>query len=392
MSDSRIIQPDHNVYILGAGFSRDAGLPLLGDFLEKMWVAYARLGEMASVLNSEKPLSGEPSAEWKAKHENVLLRQRAIERVHEFRSRAASACFRIPLNVDNIEELFSLAAAREDPEVMDDIILSIMATLETSEERSAVPTMDLSVSDEGRGSFMPRKWSSAINSPRGVGTFRVPVYEYYAAILSGALCRDSGAAIFAPQAQQNTIITFNYDTLLDRALDAIGLRVDYVTEDENRKSYQQYNRQALFKIHGSLHFSHDDESKPHLCDIVPPTWRKNTVGDLQRVFRSAVAALSTARRIIILGFSIPPTDAHFKYLVSAGLMAHSNPLDVFFVNPAADSLQDNIFSVFREDMVDRNCLHIIGGREGYTDHFLQSPETLAWINRPLVTGWSNNHA
>ena len=27
---------DHNVYILGAGFSRDGGLPLVNDFLERM--------------------------------------------------------------------------------------------------------------------------------------------------------------------------------------------------------------------------------------------------------------------------------------------------------------------------------------------------------------------
>jgi hypothetical protein len=80
---------DRNVYILGAGFSAEAGLPVIRDFMNRMRDAAAWLEEQGD------------------RKEEVT----AIEGVLDFRLRAASASYRVPLDVENIEELFSLASA-----------------------------------------------------------------------------------------------------------------------------------------------------------------------------------------------------------------------------------------------------------------------------------------
>ena len=82
------IHNDHNVYILGAGFSVDAGLPVISNFLTKTRDAYDWL--QARGRNAEAE---------------------AVQTVLRFRHDAASAALRIRIDPENIEELFSLASA-----------------------------------------------------------------------------------------------------------------------------------------------------------------------------------------------------------------------------------------------------------------------------------------
>jgi hypothetical protein len=82
---------NNNVYILGAGFSAEAGLPLVASFLARM----------------------RDAVDWLDDNGREEERQ-AIERVLEFRHRSSAAGYRMNLDLDNIEHLFSLAAANGD--------------------------------------------------------------------------------------------------------------------------------------------------------------------------------------------------------------------------------------------------------------------------------------
>src|SRR5438034_6986409 len=77
-----------NVYVLGAGFSADAGLPTIADFLNQM----------------------RDSADW-LDREGRKTELAAVDAVLEFRHNAAAAGYRVNVDLDNIEDLFSLAAA-----------------------------------------------------------------------------------------------------------------------------------------------------------------------------------------------------------------------------------------------------------------------------------------
>jgi len=74
---------DHNVYILGAGFSYEAGYPLVRNFMDKM----------------------RECASWQKDHGRET---KEIEAVLKFRLEAASAAYRVNFDPDNIEDLFSL--------------------------------------------------------------------------------------------------------------------------------------------------------------------------------------------------------------------------------------------------------------------------------------------
>ncbi|MGC4074148.1 MAG: hypothetical protein QM760_16875 [Nibricoccus sp.] len=52
--------------------------------------------------------------------------------------------------------------------------------------------------------------------------------------------------------------------------------------------------------------------------IIPPTWNKNIESLISSAWSQAIQQLSTATRIIIVGFSMPETDQHFRYLLAAG--------------------------------------------------------------------------
>src|SRR5258708_2792398 len=101
---------NHNVYILGAGFSADAGLPVLGEFLSKMRGA----------------------VEWLSSEPRRQTEFEAVKEVFRFRKEASGAALRVNLNIENIEDLFSLAAASGRYPLSQSVSTAIAATLDYS--------------------------------------------------------------------------------------------------------------------------------------------------------------------------------------------------------------------------------------------------------------------
>jgi hypothetical protein len=66
--------------------------------------------------------------------------------------------------------------------------------------------------------------------------------------------------------------------------------------------------------------------------LVAPTWQKSLGGYLSAVWREAILALRTATRVVILGYSVPQTDQHFRYLLAAGLQENISLRKVLIVN------------------------------------------------------------
>ena len=103
VSISNKLHNTHNVYVLGAGFSRLRGLPLIGECMMKMRDAL----EYHASLSHQRECA-------------------AIEAVLSFRLNASSAAYRVQIDLENIEELFSLASASPSP-MEDSIKLAIAA-------------------------------------------------------------------------------------------------------------------------------------------------------------------------------------------------------------------------------------------------------------------------
>ena len=369
---------DRNVYILGAGFSREAGYPLIADFTMKMRDALEWFQTKAQPAEAD-----------------------AIRKVLEFRRQAASAAERVPLDLENIEEIFSLAAATGDASLNRSLARAISATLEFARTSSPPPRgrviMTSSIS-------APGLWRKGDRIDRGSDridfSYDCPKYDVYALIMAGFADERSGT-------RRDSIISFNYDTLVEEGLARLRIPFTYGFEKElpdfdasaqciRGAALREPNAVSVFKLHGSVNWATVAENKRlsvfgmyedvrgHDLDplLVPPTWRKDPAVQLSEVWDGAVLALSSATNVVIIGYSIPPTDHHFKYLLAAGLRDNISLRKVFFVNPSASELVERIATVLRPD------LPVVELVERDTHGALTAGGFLQSINRQPSGRWS----
>jgi hypothetical protein len=329
---------DHNVYILGAGFSVDAGIPVLKDFL------YA----MRDSLNYLR----ENGREWERK---------AVENVLVFRKQAASAALRVSLNLENIEDLFSLASASPSPVDGPSVPIAIAATIDCAHSASKRKLYEASIAHTFQ---KPSSWSKKTDGQTDA-IYRLPIEDAYVGLISGAACNKG-------KYTKNTIISFNYDLVVEESLKGWGRKIRYgfdegdieLDDQENYSAVETNETVSLFKIHGSINWTQPRGKKKlvRICSsysdivalqqnmiLVPPTWKKGTNGALNNVWNEAVKALSNATRIVIIGFSLPATDIHIRYLLAAGLQENISLRNIYCFNPA-EIVKSNLFEVLRPEL------------------------------------------
>ncbi|MBI3871000.1 MAG: SIR2 family protein [Verrucomicrobia bacterium] len=347
------LKNDHNVYILGAGFSKDAGLPLISDFLNQM-------------RDSHVVLEGVPGREREAK---------AIETVLRFRLAASSAAYWVQMDLENIEDLFSLASASPE-EIHTSLRLAVAATIDVARSRrSLAAKLTVKLGDDDTADWAHRGWlkpdpARGPNSPRE-STYFVGLYTSYVASLLGmynSAGRPTG---------ENSFLTFNYDTLVEESLQELGLRFSYGLKKASNppgnkaaKQTAQGNTESdipVLKLHGSVNWAEakrgnkfevlDDyymvRSRDLYPGLIPPTWKKTFGGGIDQVWNLAVDKLRTATRIVIIGFSLPATDAHFRFLLAAGLQNNISLREIVIVNPDTTSvMKSRVKQILRDSYWD----------------------------------------
>lgn len=365
---------DHNVYILGAGFSYEAGYPLVRNFMDKM----------------------KEAASWQKDHSQET---KEIEAVLKFRLEAAAAAYRIQFDPENIEDLFSLSAAKggSGETTNRNVIIAIAETLEYCRNKK----VDRKVIFFGAPNPLPKGFS--LDNLENPANLTIDKFKFYVGLMSGVW----GETPY----KDNTFITFNYDLLLEEALQewAIPFRYDGLhgyeipelpNFDESARSIQENEEEenvvSILKLHGSVNWAltglspnspikkyigikgvvkvYGDFIKKEMLGsqallLAPPVWDKGTakVGHpLVGVWSNAIKKLQTATRIIVIGYSLPLADAHFRYLMAAGLQNNISLREIVFVNPALkegdsdkEALESRIFSVFRKDLKEKGILKLL---------------------------------
>lgn len=365
---------DNNVYILGAGFSAEAGLPVITSFLARM----------------------RDAVDWLDKAGRAAERE-AIERVLDFRHESAAAGYRINIDLDNIEHLFSLADAKPGTASSDDIRLAIAATIDFAAQTGYAPIGRMRVS-ESNGWPCNEAWLNTAQRKIGPDSdgFRdveSSIFDYYAAALSGltAAKREPG---------KNVVITLNYDVILEDALRRLDVPISYqlsgVVDFDATAGIDESRADALqvLKLHGSVNWAQKPSGSVLVCRdyervrtlnlaplLVPPTWQKIAAEALLPVWDAAVRAISKATRIVLIGFSIPAADQHFKYLLSVGLKDNSSLRMVRIVDPRASALLAQYEAVFREDQFKYGIASSLQQR---TADFFYNRGELAALGRSLA--------
>ena len=181
----------------------------------------------------------------------------------------------------------------------------------------------------------------------------------------------------------DTIITFNYDLIVDYAIARIdngnyAYYADYALPgnySDFRKIKSNSKPIKLLKLHGSanwLRCSECDnkyvmpedksiaqqsvtsymhhlyvESVSFCCGpngkykpiIIPPAWNKPSIADIKSsVWKTAIQELQEAERIIVIGYSFPDQDGFFRYLLSLGMSIDIDKF-ILFELPNSDAVK-----------------------------------------------------
>lgn len=352
-----------NVYILGAGFSANAGAPVMKTFVEH-----------AKLLRDDPRRS--------LSNEDQKTFERVFKRLGELRVAQA----KMTIDIENIEHLFSLLdmdiefGGKSAGTLRQDLIFLILRTLEKT-----IRTDNLAI-----GGYGFPMWRDGQSFLKGIKANYVEVFSALASRrwVSGKLGMPQDCKC------QDTIITFNYDCLLDDCLTKIKVRPEYGLQDPQIPiEFKQCPCEIrVLKLHGSANWfkCNSDRCEGRIvidgrtpakrleyfygqhcpsCGhntvepvIVPPTWAKGGQSEVLRpVWSKALDAMREAGRIFIIGYSLPSTDQFFRYMLALALAANETLDRVIIVNTSAEAqevFQDLFHSQFATRKLKRVDLQI----------------------------------
>ena len=323
------------VFIFGAGASREAGGPLMNDFLEK-----------ADAIFHQKLVSTEDL--------------KAFEEVFKLISDLRTVFQKSNLNLDNIESLFGIIEMGKMLEKLGDRSPEGIEGVKKSIITLIVKTLELNIK-------FPI-FDKAILPPEPYGEF-----------VEGLVRINKEAQLNNRPEPQYSFITFNYDVALDYALLRHSLAFKYCLDKDEEAHI------PLLKLHGSINWGIcQDCSKitPILIDkhynlpittasqlsfslfpiwsdnrnvkcyscrknlddypfVVPPTWNKTDYHQLIiPVWKRAAEELAEADKIIVVGYSLPETDAFFKYLFALGTDSPTRIKRFMVIDPSSKALEN----------------------------------------------------
>jgi hypothetical protein len=398
-----------NVFILGAGFSCDAGIPLMGSFVERMWEIAQRKRDPLD----NKPLSAA---------DQELLEQ-ATGLINDLDSYHGRANF----DDRNIEDLLSilsfkqLAGGRGSKTSLDRMTKAIARTIELTCKLKNRNLIARPSSEENPSAKLYRSFWKAL-------------FDTY-----------------AKTQVLPTIITFNYDLVLERSLVDLltGVKRNLRSEEKQspvrsfkfnyfnkgpvspayeiqrvayngttRDPFSQVEGQrlarlsgdrrpeveiSLLKLHGSLNFPKDSKATDELDlesaaddpQILPPLFNKDTAALGSSMWAQALRELQEAKNVVVVGYSLPQTDIYMQYFLRASLGPNVNlnkitvyDPSLFVDGPAGQQLKSRYQECFSPQLQRRiNFMPThddeMGARRGTTRHFIEdltsSPNSLMFF-------------
>lgn len=318
----------NTIFILGAGASKMADVPLMYDFLDAAYYLW------------KQGFINENETEFKL----VFGAISELQKVHS----------KSKLDIINIESVFSAFEMAKTLRQFSDYSHEQIQQLSRAMRLLIIKTI------ESKVSF--KRNQSDILPP--------PPYKEFAEMLYKLKYR-------ATPKQTISIITFNYDMCSDYALSFKNLKFDYGLREEIDKEHL-----PLLKLHGSLNWGYCKECNriiPYNVDeycnkngwhqnqgtfnmaigsqlatlvhceknldpdpvIVPPTWNKTDYHrTLSSVWSHAAKELSEAEHIFIIGYSLPPSDEFFRYLYALGTVGNTPFKTFWVVNPDKSGLTE----------------------------------------------------
>lgn len=279
------------VFILGAGFSKEAEAPLINEFLQKAKDIYANQDER--LRDYERGF---------------------FEKVFKYYSSLSTARLKVNFDIDNIEDFFSILdiniTTSQDPslkEIREALIYLIIKTL------------DISINEQK--------------------------YKFY----------DNFLKELYNKSFKLSFLSFNYDLVLERSLDNGNCSFNYcadpdripIKDTETKVLKLHGSSNWLFcnscsnlsilgkKVLGDLYNQNCKKCGEKVTPLlIPPTWNKQLgLPYFKNVWHSAFEEIKSANKIIIIGYSLPETDIYFRHFLSLSLKDNNRLRKIIVVDP-----------------------------------------------------------
>jgi hypothetical protein len=140
-----------------------------------------------------------------------------------------------------------------------------------------------------------------------------------------------------------SIVTLNYDTILENCLESIIQR--YSAQDFiewNKERYDsEWKESHLVKLHGCV------KNK----NIIPPTWAKSTTNEIGKIWKNAYNLIKDSTQIRIIGYSLPVTDSNVRFLLKSAMLKNQTLKKIDVIN--LDSVKQENRKLY-EEFIDFN--------------------------------------
>lgn len=325
------------VFVLGAGASRQAGAPVMREFLD---VAYDLMKH-----GQNQEIADDSTLVFKGID--------ALQRVHS----------KAELDLLNLESVFAAFEMAKLLKRLSDFKDEEIEKLPSAMRRVICHTLESTIRFPIATSETANRYSRYIASPEPYGQLMELIRTHH---LTG-----NGVSL----------LTFNYDVCLDHALSVARLTPEYwlstfkpnlssnsvnllklhgslnwarcqncneiaawpisdfVHFMSNRSWFTQQDEFVNFRISQHMHyFRHGDhDARAVEPVVVPPTWNKTQYHEqLERVWYHAASELADAENIFICGYSLPGTDKFFHYLYALGSVGQARLKRFWVFNPDKD--------------------------------------------------------
>lgn len=350
------------VFVFGAGCSFDAGIPLLKDFVQTMWeIAIKGKSDDYFLSDTDKEIFS-----------NAIKVRDEIDSYHG----------RANFDDRNIEDILSILSFNlyEGKKIDRDRLAYIIKAIErTIEITCSVKHSGVFGKQEKHGSEIYRQFWRSIFFNNSFTT-EIP-----------------------------TIITFNYDLVLERSLfqvlnglidndnepsiidNQINIKyfydfiegVSFKLENAKYRNFLSewddgiklvecaYNSQQgstieLLKLHGSLNFPNTKNNIESIVKnaespfILPPVYNKTNTTKGKGIWKVALERLRNAKNIVFVGYSLPQTDIYMQYFLKSSLGPNINLNKLFVFDPVigrdqqkGNNLKDRFRKCFNEQFYNR---------------------------------------
>ena len=346
--------PNKTVYVLGTGFSRPLGIPVITEFIpEGLRLLKKRsakdpsctqtLSDMQSVLFNYIPMLRLAEAE---------EREPTIEDVF-------CAVDLLGLSKGNTGS----NDANKDSETVKDFLRKVCELPKLSDKcyRKAdhdhlkcprVDQVHLDLEGDVKWDFLFNKQPGDNKKHRDDDTV-CAYFAFLSQILGNPKSEDwklRSAWDVTSDKRADAIISFNYDLVIERKMEWIcektncPIRIyygkDVVASSQNELKWLRNNNPTdhdlpLIKLHGSFNWTTEDKKtvlidpsenlgslnghdpNQHRAGIVWPTWiREEFSGVFDKLLREAHEHLQLASKVVFIGYSMPLTDRYIRYLLA----------------------------------------------------------------------------